>query len=254
MSLGNFIYFIIAGVLGGLLSSVAGLASLASYPALLLAGIPPVVANVTNTASLIFAGIGATLSSRKELRGEGRMMALLLAIALSGGIFGSFLLLVESPKTFEHIVPFFILLSGILLLISRRNGTGKQMPPLASQNKGLLLLKGVGVFVIGAYTGYFGAAGGVMMLALLSISLPQRFSVLNAFKNVMAFAANLIAAVVFALNGKVDWPIVLPLGLGFLIGGYCGPIIVRHAPVKTLRILIAFGAFILAGYLFFAAF
>lgn len=135
MSLGNFIYFIIAGVFGGLLSSVAGLASLASYPALLLAGIPPVVANVTNTASLIFAGIGATLSSRKELRGEGRMMALLLAIALSGGIFGSFLLLVESPKTFEHVVPFFILLSGILLLISRRNGTGKQMPPLARKIK-----------------------------------------------------------------------------------------------------------------------
>jgi hypothetical protein len=83
MTIGVFVFLIIAGVLGGLLASIAGLASPVSYPALLLIGIPPVVANVTNTAGLVLSGIGATASSTKELRGEGKTVAGLVALALS---------------------------------------------------------------------------------------------------------------------------------------------------------------------------
>ena len=64
-----FIYLIVAGIFGGLLASIAGLASLVSYPACSLIDIPPVVANVTNTAGLVLSGVGATISSSRELRG-----------------------------------------------------------------------------------------------------------------------------------------------------------------------------------------
>jgi uncharacterized membrane protein YfcA len=70
----------------------------------------------------------------------------------------------------------------------------------------------------------------------------------------MAFMANAVATVIYAFQGKVDWLVVVPLGLGFLIGGYCGPIVVRHVPVKLMRTLIAFAAFGLAAYLFIQAY
>ena len=249
-----FIYFIAAGILGGLLASIAGLASLVSYPALLIAGIPPVIANVTNTAGLVLSGIGATASSSRELHGEGKLVAGLTALTLAGGILGSALLLIEPASTFEHVVPFFILSAGVLLLVSGRQADRKNVPALRDQNKFGLVLKAIGLFLIGAYTGYFGAAGGVIILAILTLSLPQRFAVLNAFKNVMAFMANAVATIIYAWTGKIDWLVVLPLGIGFLIGGYCGPIVVRHVPVKLLRILIAFAAFGLAIDLFVQAY
>ncbi|MDE3281699.1 sulfite exporter TauE/SafE family protein [Lacticaseibacillus parahuelsenbergensis] len=249
-----FIYFIGAGILGGLLASIAGLASLVSYPALLIAGIPPVIANVTNTAGLVLSGIGATASSSRELRGEGKLVTGLTALTLAGGILGSALLLIEPASTFEHIVPFFILSAGILLLVSGRQADRRNVPALRDQNKFGLGLKAIGLFLIGAYTGYFGAAGGVIILAILTLSLPQRFAVLNAFKNVMAFMANAVATIIYAWTGKIDWLVVLPLGIGFLIGGYCGPIVVRHVPVRLLRILIAFAAFGLAADLFVQAY
>ncbi|WP_434716525.1 sulfite exporter TauE/SafE family protein [Lacticaseibacillus paracasei] len=249
-----FIYLIGAGILGGLLASIAGLASLVSYPALLLIGIPPVVANVTNTAGLVLSGIGATTSSSRELKGEGKLVTGLTAITLAGGILGSILLLIEPASTFEHIVPFFILSAGILLLVSGRQADRKTVPPLLEQNKFGLFLKVIGLFLVGAYTGYFGAAGGVIILAILTLSLPQRFAVLNAFKNVMAFMANAVATVIYAIRAEIDWLIVVPLGIGFLVGGYCGPIVVRHVPVKLLRTVIAFAAFALAADLFVQAY
>ena len=59
-----------AGIGGGLAGSVAGLASVATYPALLLVGLPPVTANMTNTVALVFNGVGSVLGSLPELRGQ----------------------------------------------------------------------------------------------------------------------------------------------------------------------------------------
>ncbi len=116
----TFIFLIIAGFAAGLLASVAGLASLVSYPALLAVGLPPVLANVTNTTALIFSGIGATASSMKELRGHWKKLTLYVILSLIGSIGGSILLLVAPASSFEKVVPFFILFAGILLFMSGR--------------------------------------------------------------------------------------------------------------------------------------
>lgn len=129
-----FIYLIVAGIFGGLLASIAGLASLVSYPACSLIDIPPVVANVTNTAGLVLSGVGATISSSRELRGESKLVTDLTAITLAGGILGSIMLLIEPVSTFEHIVPFFILSAGILLLLSGHQANRNTIPPLHEQN------------------------------------------------------------------------------------------------------------------------
>lgn len=229
----TFIFLIIAGFAAGLLASVAGLASLVSYPALLAVGLPPVIANVTNTTALIFSGIGATASSLKELRGHWKKLTLYVILSLIGSIGGSVLLLIAPASSFEKVVPFFILFAGILLFMSGRKkdvstAKLKQAHQTPAKHFWVSLISLTGIVLVGTYTGYFGAAGGVIFLAILSIITDDRFTVVNAMKNVIAFGGNLIATVIFIFKSKIDWLLVIPLGFGLLIGGYTGPIIVRH--------------------------
>ncbi|WP_281164525.1 sulfite exporter TauE/SafE family protein [Liquorilactobacillus sicerae] len=249
-----FVFLIIAGFVAGLLSSIAGLASLASYPALLLIGLPPVLANVTNTTALVFTGIGSLISSLKELHGHWKKVMVLTLLSTGGSILGSLLLLLAPAASFEKVVPFFILFAGILLLSSSRKNNHFQFNFQRIPDFWLNLLSFGGIFLVGGYTGYFGAAGGVITLAILLVIINEDFATVNAVKNLLGFACNLIAAIIFIFKTKIDWTMVIPLGIGLLIGGYVGPVIVRHANIHLLRILIALAAFGLAAYLFITAY
>lgn len=244
---------LVAGVAGGLLSTMAGMASLVTYPVLLALGLPPVSANVTNTAGLVFTGIGSAISSRKELRSHQRLTMSVTVWALLGAIIGSLLLTVAPASTFEHIVPFLIALAGVLMLLAGRSKPETQAKPRPRSPR-VTVAKNVAIGLVGLYIGYFGASAGVILLAILAISLDQPFAVSNAIKNFTAFVANVFSLVIYAVTTKVYWLMVIPLGAGLFIGGYAGPIVVRHVPVRLLQRVIAFGAFGLAAYFFYDAY
>ncbi|USS90416.1 sulfite exporter TauE/SafE family protein [Fructilactobacillus carniphilus] len=256
----QFIFLIAAGIVAGLMATIAGLASIASYPALLMVGIPPVIANVTNTVSLIFTGVGAIPASLKELHGQWHRALGYTILAVIGSVSGSALLLVAPASTFEKIVPFFILVAGVMLLLSGRGKELKEEERLRqaemhpTRHKVLTLASYLGIVLVGGYLGYFGAAGGVVLLAILAVITRESFAKYNAVKNVMTFACNICSSAYFIMTTTVAWHAVLPLGIGLLIGGFCGPKIVRHVNIKLLRILIAIAAFLLAGDLFVKAY
>ncbi len=182
-----------------------------------------------------------------------------MILSLIGSIGGSVLLLIAPASSFEKVVPFFILFAGILLFMSGRKkdvstAKLKKAHETPAKHFWVSLISLTGIVLVGAYTGYFGAAGGVIFLAILSIITDDKFTVVNAMKNVIAFGGNLIATVIFIFKSHIDWLLVIPLGLGLLIGGYTGPIIVRHSNIHLLRILISLAAFGLAGYLFVTAY
>ncbi|WP_282802406.1 sulfite exporter TauE/SafE family protein [Secundilactobacillus kimchicus] len=255
----TIIFLFLAGIVAGLLASTAGLASVASYPALLAVGLPPVLANVTNTAALIFSGLGAITSSIKELRGHWRQVSLFVVLSLLGSVGGSWLLLAAPAESFEKVVPFFILIAAVMLLLSGRE-TGSSTDALKAARQHplkrflILLASYLGIVLVGAYTGYFGAAGGVLFLAFLSVILDDDFAVVNAIKNVIAFAGNFVATVIFVFRSHIVWHFVLVMGIGLFIGGYLGPVIVRHVNIKLLRSLIALAAIVLAVNLFVKAY
>ncbi|MGI5238419.1 sulfite exporter TauE/SafE family protein [Dactylosporangium sp. CA-139066] len=219
-----------AGFGGGLVGSVAGVASLVSYPVLLALGLPPVAANVTNSVALVGSTAGSVAGSRTELEGQGRRIRWLAVAAVAGGIAGSGLLLLAPAESFELIVPWLIALASVAVLLPRR--------PTEVEHGNSWALTG-GVALIGVYGGYFGAAAGVMLLALLLAMTPDSFARGNAMKNVLLGAANAVAALAYAVFGAVHWIAVLPLGLGFFIGGRIGPAIVRRTQPKLLRVLVA---------------
>ena len=282
-----------AGVVAGMVSTVVGLASVISYPALLAIGLPPLSANMTNTVSLLFTGAGAAVGSRPELRGQAARIRRLAAITALGGGVGAALLLITPPQTFERVAPVLIGAASLALLVrpgqgrdSRRrepspgrvgakpDPVGARLDPVSAtpdpvsagpgrgrappggrlsgpgggggpgagharrryerRNRWLL----AGVFGVAVYVGYFGAAGGILMLALLAAMAAEPLARTNAVKNILGAVTNAVAAAAFAVLGHVDWAAVVPLAAGFIVGGWIGPALVRRIPGQVLRILV----------------
>ncbi|MBU2663330.1 sulfite exporter TauE/SafE family protein [Actinoplanes bogorensis] len=247
MLLRDALVLVAGGVGGGLTGSIAGLASLVSYPALLALGIPPIAANVTNTVALMSVTAGTAVGARPELRGQGRRLAKLCAVAAVGGLAGAALLLATPSSAFERIVPVLVALGSVLLLMRdplRRWGGHRSMPAVAV---------GVAVLLIGVYGGYFGAAAGVLMLAVLSVAATEPLPVTNAVKTIALGAANLAAAVIYAVVAPVNWAAAALMAIGCLAGSWLGSILVRHLPDRPLRIAIAVAGLGLAAYLWWSA-
>ncbi len=227
-----------AGVAGGLTGSIAGLASIATYPALLLVGLPPVTANVTNTVALVFNGIGSVLGSRPELAGQGPWLKRILPVASVAGAIGAALLLSTPADGFEKMVP--ILLGGAsVAIVIPRGGSRTARATSRRRQTAIVLLESAAIFLICIYGGYFGAAAGVLLLALLLRAGHATLAHANASKNVILGVANTVAALIFSLFAPVHWPAVVALGLGCLVGSRLGPVIVRHAPPGPLKVLIS---------------
>jgi uncharacterized membrane protein YfcA len=232
MSAGDWLLLVVAGVTGGLAGSIAGLASLTTYPALLAVGLGPVAANVTNTVALVFSSAGSVSGSRPELSGQGARVRRLGVAALLGGLTGCALLLVTAEATFERMAPWLIGFASIAILVRPRPrpvaGPGHRDGP------GML----AGVYLVGVYGGYFGAAAGVILLALLLLGTAEPLPISNALKNTLLGVANAVAALGFALLAPVEWLAILPLSVGLFAGARLGPVVVRHAPAGALRLLI----------------
>jgi uncharacterized protein len=238
-----------AGVAAGVISTVVGLASVVSYPALLAIGLPPLAANMTNTVSLLFTGVGAAVGSRPELAGQATRVRRLGTIAALGGGAGAALLLITPSQTFVRLAPVLIGAASLALLApsrqdrARRRGAGPERDeggrgagPGHGERRPWLL---AGVFGVAVYIGYFGAAGGIVMLALLIAMVAEPLTRVNAVKNILGAIGNAVAAVAFAVFGHVDWAAVVPLAAGFLVGGWTGPALARRIPGRVLRIGVA---------------
>ena len=237
ISLLKLVLFLIpAGFLAGISSSAAGLASLVSYPALLMVGLPPVMANVTNTYSLLASGFSSIIASKQELK-----------------IFGALLLFWIPSTIFKKVVPFFIMFAGVMVLVP--NMRQKTIVADEQVSIGKRLAVYLGILLEGIYTGYFGAGGGVVLLALLIVINRQNtFAVNNALKNFTLAFANVIGAVVYLFKAPILWKYVIPLAIGLWFGGLVGPKIVRVVSDRKMRIVCCILSWILGISLFLQAY
>jgi uncharacterized protein len=256
MSVLEFVLLVLAGIGAGLVGSIAGLASLISYPALLATGIPPLTANVTNTVALVLNGVGSVSASRPELTGQRPRLVRLCLAALLGGVAGAVLLLLTPSSAFERLVPVLIAAASVAILIQRpprelaAEGAAHQAAHPHRDSWGLVL----GTFGISIYGGYFGAAAGVLMLAMFLLFTGVDVPHGNALKNVVLGVANGVAAVGYAVFADVAWLAALPLAMGLLLGGRLGPAIGRRVPQDRLRWAIALLGLGLAVHLGIEAF
>jgi uncharacterized membrane protein YfcA len=223
-----------AGVAAGTINTVVGSGTLITFPVLLALGYPPVVANVSNTIGLVPGSATGAFGYRSELRGQRRRAVALAPVSAIGSVIGAVLLLSLPPSAFKAIVPAFIAIALVAIiaqpridawLSARRHGDGKR-PGAWTQ---------LAVGLSGVYGGYFGAAQGIMLIAILSLSLDEDLQRVNALKNVLAGLVNLVAGVIFALVAHVAWAAAGLIAIGAMFGGVIGARWGRRLPPDALR-------------------
>ena len=240
----------LAAVAGGLVNALAGGGTLITFPMLTAVGVPPVVANITNTVALSPGYLGATFAQMKDLLDQKRTLLFLLPTGLVGGIAGGILLLHTSDKTFQKLIPYLILLAVVLLAFQDRlrtwvvdrmsNQEGKHL------NAAWAILP---VIPAAIYGGYFGAGVSVMVLAVIGLVLEESFTRLNALKQAISFSINIAAAIFFLFSGQVIWLAALVMAICALAGGALGGRLAgRIKPIILRRIVIAIGLIVAVVY------
>lgn len=229
----------LAGIVAGTINTVVGSGSLISFPTLLAAGLDPVTANVTNTVGLVPGSVSGAVGYRRELRGQQRRLLRLGAAGLIGGLVGGVLLLVLDEGVFRTVVPVLIVLACILVVAQPRliawvRGRRDGRPPGHAGS----WLTWLFILAASVYGGYFGAAQGVLYMAVLGLGVDDSWQRLNAAKNVVAVGVNGVAALLFALVADVEWAMAGVLAAGAIVGGQVGATVGRKLPDWALRGLI----------------
>jgi uncharacterized protein len=228
----------VMGLLAGAVNAAVGSGSLLTFPTLLAVGLPPVVANVSNTVGLVAGSISGAVGYRRELAGQARRALLLCIPAALGGVLGALLLLVLPQQVFRRVVVALIALALVLVVLQPRISRALQRH--RERRAGRVLLPPA-VFATAVYGGYFGAAQSVIQLALLGILIDDDLQRLNALKNVLTAVVNATAAVLFAFSGHVDWRAALVIAGSSLIGGQLGAAGARRLRPDALRVVIVAG-------------
>ncbi len=237
MSVFEVLLVIGAGFLAGTINTIVGSGSLITFPTLLAIGYSPVIANVSNTVGVTFGAVSGVFGYRRELVGQRRRVLLLGAASLIGGITGGVLLLTLPSSVFDNVVPVLILLAVALVIVQPR------LSRLVAERRSRVVEHGgfelwIGIFLTGVYGGYFGAAQGVILISLLGIFIADNLQRLNAVKNVLAFIANGVAAVLFVFFADVAWDVAALIAVGSVVGAQVGAHVGRRLPAPVLRALI----------------
>jgi uncharacterized protein len=247
----DVVLLFVAGTAAGTINTVVGSGSLVTFPTLLALGYPPVVANITNNIGVFPGSISGAIAYRRELKGQLRGVLPLAAFSFAGGLAGAVLLLILPAAAFNAIVPVLIIGACVLVVVSpwlKRWAAHHQPESRTTTSQRIGLKTGAGL--TGVYGGYFGAAQGVILLALLSILLPGDLQKANAYKNVLAATANGAAAVVFVFTAHVAWLAVLVIAIGAIVGGQIGATIGRRLPPLFYRIVIVVIGVVAAAYFY----
>jgi uncharacterized membrane protein YfcA len=245
MSLTDFFIILAAGMAAGTINTVVGSGSLITFPTLIALGYPPLLANVSNNIGLVPGSLSGAYGYRRELVGQQPRLRRLVPASLLGGLTGSTLLLLLPSKVFQKVVIVLIALALVLVIVQpwlsrtlqarrqARRGLGDHVgrPDVTAALMGL-------VFAAGIYGGYFGAAQGIILIAVLGIFIDDDLQRLNATKNVLALTVNATASVIFILTTHVDWKVVGTIAIGSTIGGQIGAKVGRRLNPKVLRAVI----------------
>jgi uncharacterized protein len=252
MTASELLFLAAAGFGAGLVNGVAGGGSMVSFPALLAVGVPSLAANVTSTVGIWPGYLGGVAGFRGVIAAQRDRLRPLAVVALAGAVAGSSLLLVTSEGAFDALAPWLVLAAVGLFaaqpLLARR--LAAHGPAAADVRAAHTALRLGGVFAASVYGAYFGAGLGVLLLAVLGITLPGRLTDLNGIRTVLALLVNSIAVVVFAVAAPVEWAAAGTMAAASLVGGYVGAKTAARLPVQVFRgVVIALGLAAFVGLL-----
>ena len=260
MELWQIALIVLAGIGAGGINAVVGSGTLITFPVLVAFGVPPVVSTMSNAVGLIPGNIASSFGYREELKGQWRRILGFVPASILGSLTGAYLLLHLPEDAFETIVPVLLVVALVMVVaqpalsrhlksraVRRAEKAGREHVAASTGDKlptGRYILVLLVVFLTAIYGGYFAAAQGIILIALLGLILPDDLQRLNGLKNVLVLVVNTVSASTYIIVGhdRINWIAVICIAIGSLIGGYFGARVGRKfSPVLLRTIIVVLG-------------
>ena len=229
----------VAGCAAGISNGIAGGGTFLSFPTLLALGIPSLTANMSSSVGILPSTFGGIRGFRRELNVHRTLLKELVPTCVLGSGAGTALLLIGSNHTFSLVVPWLIGMATVLFAISPRvtrllAKMDRVQDPNAVRRRSLF----VGIFISSMYGGYFGAGLGIVLLAVMALTLPYDINVLQGLRVALSLLINTVAGVVFVVRGHLALQAVIVLLIGALVGGWLGTLLIRRLSPQVVRGLV----------------
>ncbi len=235
LSLGRDLLLVLAGLGAGLFNGVAGGGTLISFPALLALGYPALTANVTSTVGIWPGYVGGVAGFWREILDQRDRFSLLVPLTVAGAAAGAVLLLTTPSSAFTRLAPWLVLFATALFAFGPLLARWLAHEHAAREHPVALA---IGMLLAALYGGYFGAAMGVIILAVLALALPDTLVRAGGIRSVLSIVANGVAAIVFIVHGHLEWEAAGMLAIGALVGGYAGATLARTLPANVVRVVV----------------
>lgn len=246
MPVSHMILIALAGVGAGAINAIVGSGTLITFPTLVTLGYPPVTATMSNAVGLVAGGFSGTWGYRRELRGQWHRLRWQVPASLIGAGLGAWLLLHLPEKVFTQIVPV-LLVAALVLVVTgpriqtwarrRAEAAGHSADHVSPARMTALV---AGTFAVGVYGGYFTAAQGILLIAVMGALLPEDVQKMNAAKNLLALLVNIVAALAYTIVAfdRISWQAAGLIAVGSLLGGFLGAHYGRRMAPNVLRAVI----------------
>jgi uncharacterized membrane protein YfcA len=228
--------FLSAGIAAGIANGVAGGGTFITFPTLLATGIPALQANLSTSVGVVPSYLGSLRVFRHQLRPHRQLIRSLIPSCVLGTVAGCTLLLSASPSTFRSVVPWLIGAGTVLFAASPL--ITKRLTHISHEHPARRWSLFIGVFVVSAYGGYFGAGLGILLLAVMGLALPLEIHELQGLRNALSIIINVCAAAIFLVHGHLAYVAVVMLLLGTLIGGWFGALLIVRLSPTLVRVLV----------------
>lgn len=231
---------LLAGVAGGVISTLAGGAAIITFPALLATGISPVLATATNMVALAPGNLLAVLYDRAQLPPLGRSFVGLMAASTTGALAGALLLLLTPERLFATLIPLLLGFATVLFAYAGRISAWLRARALARGEAGQGSWRTIIAWLlpVSVYNGYFGAGVGVLVLGVVSVGTGGDYRSANVTKNLVICINSAIVSAFFAAQALVVWPQALVMMAGVPVGAILGVRIARILPNEVARSLV----------------
>lgn len=235
----------LAGLVGGALNAIAGGGGFITFPSLIFAGANQVNASAISTVALWPGNMASAKAFQDDIKISKRSVIYLLVIAGLGGLVGAYLLVTVSPKTFEFLVPYFLLTSWLMFAFSGKILNFFRAHINVQDSFEYSHRKAIPLFLLSIYGGYFGAGLGMMILTLFTLYGMNNLNEMNGLKVLMVSVNNGIAAIAFIISGIIVWNFAIVMFFGAIIGGYYGASLTRTIPQSLVKkVIIVIGGVI----------
>ncbi|WP_076590118.1 sulfite exporter TauE/SafE family protein [Vibrio ostreicida] len=241
-----------AGVLGGVLNSVAGGGSFITFPSLLFVGVPPIVANATNTFAACAGYLSGAYGFKQDIAQHRHSLIAMVLLSLLGGGVGAYLLLTVSESVFVGAIPWLLLFATGLFFFGQSMSTGFDTlsQRLSLNPRWSALCIALLLVAVSIYGGFFNAGLGVVVLGYLVLAGNQDINQMNGLKLLISSCVSLTAIMVFVVQGSIDWPRGLTVMSGTLVGGYLAARVSRLVPQALIKRFVGLSSVVMTVYFF----